>query len=108
MLLGVFLVEVLKGNSYPFRKISRTRVFRLRCVTDNKSRDGTELQIIKSVNRNGALEVLALALPNKAKYVMQIHMRMFVGRNTQATAANSRLPRSLSEEGKGIMSALAV
>lgn len=76
------------------------RVFRLRCVNDSKSRDGTELQTIKSVHRNGA-GALLLLLPNKAKYVMQIHIRIFVGRNTHATAANNRLPCSLLEEGRG-------
>lgn len=87
-------------GSYPFRNISRTRVIRLLCADDNKSRDGTELQTIKSVHRNGARVVVVL-LPNKAKYVMQIHMRIFVGRNTHATAANSRLPRNLWGRGVG-------
>ena len=82
---------------YPFRNISRIRVFRLLCVDDNKSRDGTELQTIISVHRNGA-RVLVLVLPNKAKYDIQIHMRIFVGRKTHATAANNRLPRSLLVE----------
>ena len=103
MLWFHFLVLFFKlgGAPYPFRNISRTIVFRLRCVADSRSRDGTELQIIKSVHRNGAW-----VLPNKAKYVVQSQIRIFVGRNTHATAANNRLPRSLLKEGNWFRSAL--
>lgn len=96
-LADVFFSFQFEMAPYPFRNISRTRVFRRRCVKDNKSRDGTELQTIKSVHRNGDMLPPLLMLPNKPKYVRQIHMRIFVGRSTHATAANKRLPRSLSE-----------
>jgi hypothetical protein len=75
---------------------------RFLCVDDNKSREDTELQTINSVHRKGTwvLVVVVLLLPKRAKYMMQIHIRIFVGRNTHANVANRRLPRNLGMGGR--------